>query len=1530
MTGARKGVFSSLLLALLMIIPALATADGPSDISAADQKVGTLVDNDGPMNERAPTMGPTIFTENLGQFADEIRFSTSSGSGHIAFFPNKVLYDLRDQDEGCVVGLNFVGANDVVPEGTGLLEGRCNYFYGSDPDGWVTGARSFEGVLYEDLWDGIDLAYCSDPSGLKYEFRVHPGADPEDISIGIEGHASADIVSGDLIIRAGDDLSILDGGLVSFERESGSEVSSEFVLNGDNYGFRIGPYDRDRTLIIDPLLHMSYVGGWDDDYGYGVALDGSDNQYFTGYTYSSNYPTKTGSYDTKYASSSDVFVTKMNPKGTSLIYSTFIGGNSYDEGRDLDLDSSGNAYITGYTYSYNSGGNGSGNSSSGDFPTTSGAYDTTHNGNYDVFVLKLSSDGTKLLYSTFVGTAWDEYGEGVKVDDKGRAYVTGYTYSTSFPTTSGCYDDSSNGNNDIILFRVNETGGDLEYSTFIGGSSNEYGNGIDIDGSGYVYITGYTYSYDYPTTSSAFMTSSGGSEDVIVSKFASDLSDLDYSTYVGGSYDELGWDLKVDPEGNAFVTGYSYYYGWGNNSDYPVTDGAYDTTPNGRADVIVFKLNYSGGSLDYSTYIGNQSSEYGFGIAIDPDGIAYITGYTYENWPSTLNYPTTWGALQRTHKGYMDVILSKLSADGSTLLYSSLFGGYDSDRGHDIALDSSRNSVITGITYSPDFPAGDSSYDTSHNWGYDVLIMKSDFKLVFPPSEPLYLTADLKREYAMLNWNIPLSKGTAGKIDGYIIYRDEEYGGGNGTNRSRDMYQIDYTTNGTSYKDYGINLGLTYYYAVVAVSRYGESNMSNIAIATDLEPPTINSTTPERALTGEQFRMSAIILDNLAVQFTFLDYWYDGGSTHNDTLYEMDGEYAKSIPIALDEKRDLYFAISAIDYYGIWAYFGPIRVPMLPNRPDLRNDLSPSTATTGDTYEFSVRAIDDDVVKEAYVEYGFGAGAAKNTTLVKSSDGSWKRSVDVDPAVTELTYMLHAVDRSGNWNQSSWRTVPVLDNDLPTMGTDKTPARAYTGSRLIFEMAPTDNIGIGSASVEYWFGDGERENATMEPEGTLYQYGLEIPLDMTDPVSYIYHISDTSGNWLTTATLTRQVVDDRRPQIGVDLTSRKAYANHPFTFRTSASDNVGIDEVRVQYWFGDESPFNITMIGEGTDQTLTISIPNMLKELNYYFYALDLSGTSTSTAVRTVEVEDIDVPTIELGSIPTDATSGSEIAVSAMVKDNIRVSAVHLEYWYVEGEIKNVSVPGSGSYTTTIRVLRSFSGEMMFSFKAADPSGNWNSSDVRSISVSDAEPPRIVNDMSPSSGYLGDRYSFSVMIEDNVGIGSVTVEYWFDDGEHRTVAMTGLNVYQYAIEIEKGHKALHYIVHVTDMDGNTVDSTQKDVTLKGSQGSSGTSAGGDEDTPIWLYIIIVLAILMFLMTVVNMVMFLSRPKQMNAPGGAPMYPPLPDPNAPPGLQPLAQGSTLPGGTPTYPQQQQLPGLSEPPLQEAPAMPEVPQAGPPQK
>ncbi|MEJ5301504.1 MAG: SBBP repeat-containing protein, partial [Thermodesulforhabdaceae bacterium] len=543
----------------------------------------------------------------------------------------------------CGVALKerLIGGNIKEIKGDEPAQARVSYFRGNDPSKWKTGIRTYGLVSLEEVYEGIDLKLKAYGNNVEKLFYVKPGAKAEAIAMSVEGANSlkVDEKTGELVAETVFGEVRFTKPVAYYLEEPMKKIEVSYKIEGNAYTFAISEYDRTKTIVIDPLLASTYIGGDSGEGGHSIALDSNGNVYVTGYTESFNYPTTTGAYDQSHNGGYDVFVSKLSNNLDTLLASTYIGGDSGEGGHSIALDSNGNVYVTGYTESFN-------------YPTTTGAYDQSHNGGYDVFVSKLSNNLGTLLASTYIGRDSSDVANSIALDSNGNVYVAGTTWSSNYPATQGAYDTNLNGGTyDGFISKFNSSLNTLLASTFFGGSSGADGIlSITIDSAGNVYVTGPADSSDFPTTAGAYDTYWNGRTDAFVSKFNNYLSKLLLSTYIGGSSIDLGISIALDSNGNVYVTGYTESF------NYPTTAGAYDQSHNGGNDVFVSKLSNNLDTLLASTYIGGDRGEGGHSIALDSNGNVYVTGYT-----GSSNYPTTAWAYDQSHNGGNDVFVSKLS-----------------------------------------------------------------------------------------------------------------------------------------------------------------------------------------------------------------------------------------------------------------------------------------------------------------------------------------------------------------------------------------------------------------------------------------------------------------------------------------------------------------------------------------------------------------------------------------------------------------------------------------------------------------------------------------------------------------------------------------------------------------------------------------------------------------------------------------------------------------------------------------------------
>jgi photosystem II stability/assembly factor-like uncharacterized protein len=574
--------------------------------------------------------------------------------------------------------MQLKGANPKAEVGgRDQLSGITSYFIGNDPRQWHPAIPTYGRVQYRDVYPGIDLTYYGNKRQLEYDFIVRPHADPRAIRIEFRGIRNMRVEeNGDLVLgTSAGEIRHLKPSIYERDGDTKHFIDGRYAIRGrSEVGFEVGNYDPSKELIIDPIfVYSTFLGGTSTDVGKAIAVDSFGFAYVTGYTSSFNFPTTINAYSTTYSNQNDVFVTKLDQSGSSLVYSTFIGGAGNDVPSSIAIDSSGNAYLCGVT-----------SQGSTNYPVTNGAYDTTPPAQFMQrgFVTKLNSNGTALVYSTYFGPNSFSFSQpanginGIAVDSAGIAYITG-AVSGTLPVTQDAHQSTSGGASDAFFTKINAAGSALLYSTYLGGAGQDTGNAIAIDTFGSAYIAGNTTSNPFPTTQGAFQTTFGGQGqfssnilgDCFVAKYDSS-GNLSYSTYVGGSTDEAAFGIAVDSAGNAYITGAT------TSSDFPTTLGVLRTAAGGA-----FKATDSGATwapIDKGLTAANVQT-----LAIDPESPATVFAGTQTGGAfKSTDGGSDWTAI---NNGLTDLSIQSVAVDptASTVIYlgTSMRGVFKSTDG---------------------------------------------------------------------------------------------------------------------------------------------------------------------------------------------------------------------------------------------------------------------------------------------------------------------------------------------------------------------------------------------------------------------------------------------------------------------------------------------------------------------------------------------------------------------------------------------------------------------------------------------------------------------------------------------------------------------------------------------------------------------------------------------------------------------------------------------------------------------------------
>ena len=689
---------------------------------------------------------PLAFEANQGQTASDVKFLAHGGGYALFLTATDAILTLhrgakRAGLDPALLRMKLSGASGKSSvAGSDELPGKTNYFIGNDAAKWRTNIPTYSKVHYSSIYPGVDLVYYGHEGGLEYDFVVSPGGDPSAIRVAFEGALPAIDGQGDLVLRMGQGDEVRFEKPVVYQETDGHTGGSRRYLDGRfriaadrEVSFQLGSYDKRRPLVIDPvLIYSTYLGGSSSDGAYGLFVDSTGNAYVTGGADSSDFPTTSGAFQQKFGGFNgncteepffqcgDAFVTKLNSTGTALVWSTYLGGLSSEVGFAISVDATG-VYVAGQTSSTN-------------FPVTSGAFQTTlpTNSTRGGFVTKLDPTGSTLLYSTYLSGSVKDKLHGLAVDPNGNAYVTGGTQSSDFPATSGAFQTTLAGPSNAFVSKLNATGSALVYSTFLGGSAGDAASSIAIDSSGDAYITGGATSHNFPTKNPIQANFGGGGTtcpaqhvsicgDAFVAELNPTGSTLLFSTYLGGSGEDSGLGIVLDPAGNIYVSGGT------DSTDFPTTAGVIQPTFGGGSqgctnagvacgDAFLTKINAARTAFVYSTYLGGSGDDIGgLGLVLDAAGNVHMAGLT-----GSSNFPTTSNAVQLAFGGGSsscspgfvcgDAFVTKFSLDASTLAFSTYLGGTGDDGAGNIAQDAAGNDYLVGVTSSFDFPVTSSVF----------------------------------------------------------------------------------------------------------------------------------------------------------------------------------------------------------------------------------------------------------------------------------------------------------------------------------------------------------------------------------------------------------------------------------------------------------------------------------------------------------------------------------------------------------------------------------------------------------------------------------------------------------------------------------------------------------------------------------------------------------------------------------------------------------------------------------------------------
>jgi hypothetical protein len=656
---------------------------------------------------------PLHFEENRGQWKSPVRYA-ARGSGYTVALTGRGA--TLAVGGGRHIEMTLVHANrnpQIEPDGRLTL--RTDYYIGARSN-WHTGVASYSRVCYRQIYPGVDLVYYGTESQLEYDFVLSPGADPSAVRIRFDGASKLSLnPEGDLVVNGGEGT-VIEKRPVIYQQEdrassARTEVKGGYLLLGRNtVGLRLEHYDAKRALVVDPVLaYSTYMGGSGADTINAIQTDNQGNLYVAGSTGTSDLVATNEAYSSANSGELDIFLAVINNApgaAYGVTFLTYIGGGGNDVPQALAVDSSQNMYVVGTT------------TSSG-FPVTANAFDTV--GGFptytDAFVLVFNpqvSGSTGLIFSSFLGgTTGNESANGVAYDSSGNMYVVGSTASTDWPVTANAYASVIYGPQDAYIAQINPNNGTLTYASYMGGELVDDGRGIAVDKSGLVYFVCSSNSTLFPAAGYQYQGNLAGNFDVVAGVMdltQVGVNSLLYTSYLGGTQNDMARSLTLDSQGNMVVTGYTL------SSNFPVTADAAQPTYAGNGDVFVSVLNYTNSKfLLYSTYLGGSEGEVAYGLTTDSSGYIYVTGYTL-----STDFPITANTIQPTWGNGIDVFVAKIKphvAGRAGIVLSTFLGGPTINNAYAVAVGSDGRVYVGGYT-GGEFPVQGASYQAAFQGGY--------------------------------------------------------------------------------------------------------------------------------------------------------------------------------------------------------------------------------------------------------------------------------------------------------------------------------------------------------------------------------------------------------------------------------------------------------------------------------------------------------------------------------------------------------------------------------------------------------------------------------------------------------------------------------------------------------------------------------------------------------------------------------------------------------------------------------------------
>jgi hypothetical protein len=1207
--------------------------------------------------------------------------------------------------ESTAMQMQFVGANPQAQiHGDAELPGKVNYLTGNDPAHWRTGVGMFARVRIGELYPGINLIYYGNQRQLEYDFAIAPGTDPDVIAIHFDGTDKISVNPGGELILALAGGEIRQPKPVIYQLMNGvrKEIAGGYrLVDAHTVAFVVGMYDRSQPLVIDPVLGFStYFGGTAGDTAWAVALDTNGLIYVTGETFSPKSYTNGwalgpafstfGAFQTNYNGgkyAGDAFVAKLGNDGTTIYYLTYLGGNGDNAAYSIAVDNAGNAYVVGYTDSTN-------------FPTTNAIAIPGYNGTKisgvfdpnvklypsDAFVAELDASGSNLVYSTYLGGAGADAAYGVAVDSAGHAFVTGFTFSTNFPSTANARfkklqcTNSFYFNCNAFVTEVASNGGALVYSSYFGGTNYDIGKGIAVATNGSVYVTGFTASTNFPATNYVQQviggkkfdghllngsTNKNTASDAFIARFDSIGTNLVlvYSTFLGSTNNDMANGIAVDNNGAAYVTGWTVSTNFPNTVMNIAALHSFMATNTSlgvlATNVFLTKITYGTNAvIAWSAVFGGKGADIGNGVALDPAGNVFVTGSASSTNFPTYNVPGLMSATNssKIKSGKSDAFVIAFTNTtgtiaGTNLIYSGYLGGYDNDFGYAIAVDTNDNAYVVGQTLSTNFPTFNTvTSETSRNGTNDAFITQ----IILTVAPPTITTQPAGQTNEVGSTNTFFINGTA--LPPYFLQWQKD-----GTNLVNGTNLVD----GGSIISGATNVTLTIRnaqtndngsYSVILMNYGGSVTSSNASLQITNVLPAIMEPTNQLVGVGTT-AILAVTVTNGTPPFSYQ--WQVGGvylvngRTNGATISGATSNVLTISNVQLTNSATNYTVIvknSAGSVTSSNAILSVQASPVIVLQPTPTNQA----IAVGSNATFTVTAVG---TVPLHYQWWDGTNLVKNGGQIS---GATTNVLIIGNAQTNNSGSYTVIVTNSAGSVTSSNAILTVTNILPAIGTQPISQTNGVGTTVILAVTVTN--GTPPLSYQWWINGTNLVKNGGHFSGATSGVLTISTVQLTNSGNYTVIVTNPGGS-VTSSNAVLTVLSS--PVIFVQPATNQSMAvKSTATFAVTA---IGTVPLSYQWWVnGTNLVKNGTVkngptISGATTNVLIISNAQTTNSGNYTVIVTNIAGSVTSSnAILTVT----NVPPSVTGPTNQTVAVGTTVTLAVTVTNG----TVPLSYqWWVNG-----------------------------------------------------------------------------------------------------------------------------------------------------------------------------------------------------------------------------------------------------------------------